>query len=85
MSKEYVTIPRKEILGLISCAEDYGYTTLLPDFFKWLDSVSDEEIENYAKWFKSEEAQKKGYGEEDYETSKERLIEYRKKYQGAKT
>jgi len=82
MSRE-ITLPLDEILSLVSCAEDYGHTTdvLMTTLAGWLDfTCSDQEIDAYANWFVSPDAVKQGYGEEDKENIRERLIEWRNEY-----
>ena len=67
------------ILELISCAEDYGFESdvLFDSFSAMLDNtITDEEIENYARSVEAEE----GYGEEDYIGIKEKLNDYKCTY-----
>jgi len=77
-----VEIDIYEILDLICSSEDYGFnnSTLLYSFKEMLDSLSNDEIENYCSYFLSEEAINQGYTNEDYEICKERLIEFKEKY-----
>lgn len=74
-----ITTTLNNILSLISCAEDYGFERdVLFDAFRGMldDTLTDEEIEVYARKVEAGE----GFGEEDYEIIKERLIRFRDKY-----
>ncbi|MFC7345994.1 hypothetical protein ACFQO9_04585 [Chryseobacterium zhengzhouense] len=42
--------------------------------------LDDEEIERYCQWYLGSEAKSIGYGLEDYESTKERLIEFKNSY-----
>lgn len=72
-------IELRDILELITCAEDYGFKddVLFDSFADMLGrELTDEEIECYARELESLE----GYGEEDYEDVKERLEEFKEQY-----
>lgn len=73
-----ITIGIDSILELISCGSDYGFEDeiLYDAFAEILGTLSDEEIESYAKHVMNIE----GYGIEDYEQIKERLTDFRKTY-----
>lgn len=82
MSRQ-LTIPLDEILSLVSCAEDYGFSddVLLVAFADMCDrSVSDEEIAAYAASFLTAESRAQGYGEEDAEAVALACTEWRDKY-----
>lgn len=69
----------ENILSLISVAEDYGFnnSTLMSVFSDLLDNkLTDGEIEWYAHSIESMEE----YGEYDYESIKNKLIQFRKTY-----
>lgn len=73
-----ITIGIDSILELISCGSDYGFENeiLYDAFSEILGTLSDEEIESYAKHVMNTE----GYDIEDYEEIKERLPDFRKTY-----
>jgi GNAT superfamily N-acetyltransferase len=78
-----VEIPLFDILDLIACAEDYGHTNqiIMSTFAEWLGHVlSDEDIEDYAQGYLTEEMRAKGYSEEDYEALKTQLVAWREKW-----
>ncbi len=82
MRKE-VTVQLDDILGLIACAEDYGYgfSTFYGGMADFLNrKLTDEEINNYASWFLSDEAKSKNYAQEDFDTAIKRLTEFRNRY-----
>lgn len=64
----------RDILSMISCADDYGHNNQI--FRHWAahmcETLTEEEIEAYAR----EVADEPGYEEEDYECTKERLMEW---------
>ena len=67
------------ILDLIVCAEDYGFKddVLFDSFAEMLGrELADAEIEWYARDLENTE----GYGEEDYESAKETLEEFKNQY-----
>jgi len=66
------------ILSLISCAEDYGFEddVLFDAFSIMLNTLSDKEIETYARTVEAEE----GYGAEDYTVIKGTLNSFKNKY-----
>lgn len=73
-----ITLDRTEILGMISCAETFGFanSVLLSAFSDWLGRVTDEEIDAYARSV----ADSPGYSEEDYEVERSTLLEWRGRY-----
>lgn len=71
----------ENILSLTACASDYGFEddVLFDAFGKMLDGkLTDDEIEWYARSAEAED----GYDEEDYESIKERLKDFKNKYCG---
>ncbi len=79
----HAAVPISEILSLVNCAEDYGYAddVLFDAFAGWFGrTVTDEEIEAYAADFLTPENRAKGYSEEDYEASMERLTRWRDQF-----
>ena len=82
MNNRILEIKLDDILELICCADDYGYRNdvLFEAFSLLLTTLSDEEIENYASTFLSDESKKDGFSEEDYESSKKILLEFRNEY-----
>jgi len=79
MNIRLVSATLDDILSLVSCAEDYGFShpILLGAFRNIIDGrLSNQEIENYARGV----ADKDGYGEEDYIEIKMRLKDFKQKY-----
>lgn len=71
-------IPLYDILDLVVCAEDYGFTELLPDFWQLIDCrLSDSEIKAYAKYMLQHNDE---YTTEDYDHFIDYLTEYRDNY-----
>jgi hypothetical protein len=73
-----VTIKLDGILGLASCATDYGFdlSVLMSAFGEMTGPVTDEEIHEYADSIR----QKPDYTDEDYDCISERLTEWRDEY-----
>jgi len=82
MTKRFVTIPLEELLDLLSCADDYGFDgDIFYDFvFSYINPLTEEEIEEFAQTFLTEEAKNRGYGEEDYHNIKNKLMELKEAY-----
>ena len=80
-----IEIELDQILDLINCADDYGFnkSPLMCSFAEIIKTLTDEDIEKFAKGFLTEEMRKQGYSEEDYEESKERLNNFRTVYMKA--
>jgi hypothetical protein len=72
-----------DVLSIVGCSYDYGHSNqIVWDFFWTLagEKVSDEEIESFLKQeFLSPEARAQGYGEEDAESSREVILEWRER------
>jgi hypothetical protein len=77
-----VTIPIKEILDLVVCAEDYGHTNgvLLTTLAEWAGDVTDAEIHEHAAWYLTPKAKAQGYTKVDRDEAVERLTEWWEKY-----
>lgn len=61
-------------LSLINCAEDYGFTEIVPDLLDLIGGFTLKELDEFAtEAFLSGEAQAQGYSDEDYESCIERL------------
>lgn len=77
-----IEIDLHELLDIVIAAEDYGYSddSLLSWFGDFIGELTDNEIEQFASWFKSDEAKKQRYTEEDYEDVKNKLKLFRDKY-----
>jgi hypothetical protein len=73
-----ITIPLSEILDVVCCAEMYGFQddVLMSALAYWAESVSDEEIHQFALDY----SQKDGYTEEDYDAIVEKLHWWKEKY-----
>ena len=73
-----VSVEVDTILSLISCAEDYGFEddVLFDAFSTMLNTLSDKEIETYARTVEAEG----GYGAEDYIVIKGTLNRFKNKY-----
>lgn len=72
-----------DVLGMICTANDYGHNgqIAMAFLFGLTGDLTKEEIETYCREeFLSDEAQEKGYGEEDYESVKEIITEFAKQY-----
>ena len=74
-------IDQDDILSLVHCAEDYGHwnDVCMLSLYDWAKPVTDGDIERYAKDLSEED----GYGQEDYDSAKEQLAEWRDKYEAA--
>ncbi len=85
MTRE-ITISLGDILDLVSCADDYGHNDAIFCAFAEMvgHHVSDEEIQEYADGFLTEESRAQGYGEEDRDASIVAIKEWRDQYCGAK-
>jgi len=59
-----------DLLELISCAEDYGFWEVVPDLKNFSGDVTVNEIEEFAKSV----AERDGYGQEDYEEIRHKLL-----------
>lgn len=81
-SVDVVEVEVDDLLDLISAAEDYGYghSILMCSFADWLEELTDEQIESFARGFLTPEKREQGYGEEDYEGAKEKLERFRSRY-----
>jgi len=71
-----------DLLRLIDHALDYQYDA---DFFyqqmaNLIKSLNKDEIENYASWYLTEEADEKGYSKIDYDKCRDKLEEFKKHY-----
>ncbi len=70
------------LLSLISCSWDYGFADDI--FFdamsKITGNVTNEEIEEFAKTFLTDEMKKQGYGDEDFEVIKRTLVLWKQTY-----
>jgi len=69
-----------DILDLINSAEDYGFydDVLMSTFAEWIGGkLSDEDIEEYAQTYLTEEAKSEGYSKDDYEYAIDKLKEFR--------
>lgn len=77
-----LSIDITEILNLISCAEDYGFSddVLFTYFASFLGDLSNEEIEEYCSYYTSNAGREAGYNEEDYEEVKEKLQQFKEDY-----
>jgi hypothetical protein len=67
------------ILDIVICSTDYGFgKTMFFDFCSSLinKELSDQEIESFSKRLSSQD----GYTQEDYESAKERLHDFKSKY-----
>lgn len=76
--KRTVEVNVGELYSLIHSAEDFGFSEVVPDFIQMLnlkDVDVEREIEEYAQWFLTGEAEKQGYTDEDYENAIEYLTE----------
>lgn len=72
-------IEQLDILDLVNCAEDYGHSNdvCLHALYTWAQPIEDEDIEKYINSLKNED----GYGDEDRNDAKNRLTEWRDKFQ----
>lgn len=75
-----VEIGVEDLFGLIHAAEDVGCGEYIPDLIKLAGGISNEDIEEYANSFLTDEYKAKGYTEEDYEDAKDKLTEYQNRY-----
>jgi hypothetical protein len=83
MTTRAISVGLSEILSLIGCAEDYGFQNdVLMDAFATMlgHQLSDEEIEQFASSFLTPEMVSEGYGPEDADEQRERLIAWRNGY-----
>lgn len=73
-----ITIPRREVLDVISAADTYGYNddVLMTFFAEYMGVVTDEEIKEYANSMGDE------YWEEDRAEAIEALTMWRDNYGG---
>lgn len=81
--RKTVQVEVSNILSLVHCAEDYGhgngvFMEAMANFLGY--ACSDAEIEAYAAGYLTPESRVTGYSEEDYESAKERLTEWRDRY-----
>lgn len=77
-----ITIGLDDVLSLVCCAEDYGFNddVLMYTFAKWVGTLTNEDMETFLhEEFLSDEAAACGYGQEDYDEGKERMIEFQKR------
>lgn len=76
-----INIPLNDILDIVVCSSDYGFDNdvLITFFAEYIGELTFQEIEDFAGWFKSEEGLKSGYGIEDYEEIKYRLLKFKKR------
>jgi hypothetical protein len=74
----------EDLLSLIHCAEDYGYnrSVFYGSIGDIVEYVTDDEIEEYAQTFLTQEARSQGYNEEDYDSAIDTLTEWRDRYCG---
>lgn len=77
-----ITVNLVEILDLINCSEDYGFSddVLMSAFAEYTGWVTDDEIEKYSLTYLNKTMREQGYTESDYENAKENLKGWRKKY-----
>jgi len=74
-----ISIRLKSILGLIACAEEYGFNDEMPmaEIAKWLDyGISDDEIHRYIISHKDED----GYDDESRDGIFNAIMEFKKRY-----
>jgi hypothetical protein len=79
------TIDQDDILSLIATADDYGHhnSVCMGALVEWAWPITDEDIERYASDFLTDEMKAQGYGQDDYDSVKERLEEARTRYKTA--
>lgn len=83
MNRKTLKVEIKRILYLIevSVKQDFDTEQFCKQMAKTLDNkLSDEEIDTYASWYLSEEAEDLQFKKEDFETAKEILEEFRELY-----
>ena len=82
--RKTVEVKMATILALVGCAEDYGHANdvVLDGFADMLDyDLSNDEIEGYvSEAFLSPDAAKAGYGKEDADEVRNRVVAFRKRY-----
>lgn len=71
-----------DLLRLVDHALDYQYDAdhFYEQMANLIKHLSNEEIENYASWYLTEEADEKGYSKIDYDKCRDKLEEFKKQY-----
>ena len=77
LEKKTVQVKINDILALVHCAEDYGYTTLYADFAAMTGYVSQDQISSYIN---QHVKHSDGYTEEDQEQADDVLGKWRDDY-----
>jgi hypothetical protein len=79
-----VTTTLNDVLSMVSCADDYGHNGQIAMHFFWTlagEKVTDDEIEVFLQQeFLTDAAKLKGYTEEDADSSREAIQEWRAKH-----
>jgi hypothetical protein len=77
VSMRILQIPIETLLNLAVCAEDFGFQEIYGDIASMTGWVSDEEINEFSEAILEEGS---SYTQEDVESHKQRLTEWRNQY-----